>query len=225
MSDRASAGDEPAAFVAANTAVEAPPLIPEIKLHMANELVPIWQATEAELEAIGLPPPYWAFAWAGGQALARYLLDHPETVAGKRVLDFAAGCGIQGIAAVKAGAARVEASEIDRFASAALRLNADLNGVALEIHEADLIGRQPAPWDVVLAGDVCYERPMAARVWDWLQTLARSGTAVLVGDPGRTYMPRVGLERIIAYAVKTTREIEDSDLRNAAVWRVVPPES
>ena len=214
------AADEPAAFVEANTVVECPPLVPEIRLHLASELVPIWQATEAELARIGLPPPYWAFAWAGGQALARYLLDQPERVAGKRVLDFAAGCGIQGIAAALAGARQVEASEIDRFAAAALRLNAGLNGVAIEIREADLIDSPAAPWDVVLAGDVCYERPMAARVWAWLQALAAAGTEVLLGDPGRSYLPRAGLERVTAYAVKTTREIEDSDLRNAVVWRV-----
>lgn len=216
------AADEPAAFVEANTLVEHPALVPEIRLHLASELVPIWQATETELERIGLPPPYWAFAWAGGQALARYLLDQPERVAGKRVLDFAAGCGIQGIAAALAGASKVEASEIDRFAAAALRLNAGLNGVAIEIREADLVDSPADRWDVVLAGDVCYERPMAERVWAWLQALAAAGTEVLLGDPGRSYLPRAGLERVTAYAVKTTREIEDSDLRNAVVWRVAP---
>ena len=212
--------EDPAAFVEANTAVERPYLVPEIQLRLANELVPLWEATESELDEIGLPPPYWAFAWAGGQALARYLLDHPDLVVGKRVLDFAAGCGIQGIAAAQAGAARVEASEIDRFAIECLKLNTGLNGVTIEIREEDLVGLRPGYWDVVLAGDVCYERPMAERVWAWLQDLAAAGSLVLIGDPGRSYLPRSGLERITAYAVKTTREIEDSDLRNAAVWRV-----
>ena len=214
------AAADPVAFVEANTVVERPPLVPEIALHLANELVPIWEATESELARLGLPPPFWAFAWAGGQALARYMLDNPDLVAGKRVLDFAAGCGIQGIAAARAGALQVEASEIDLFAVASLRLNAVLNEVAIEIREEDLVGQQPAPWEVVLAGDVCYERPMAERVWAWLQALAADGALVLMGDPGRTYLPRSGLERVTAYGVKTTREIEDSDLRNAVIWRV-----
>ncbi len=213
---------DPEAFVAANTVVQCPPLLPEIKLHLASEVVPLWQATEAELEAQGLPPPYWAFAWAGGQALARYLLDHPEVVAGKRVLDFAAGSGLQGIAAARAGATRVEATEIDRFAAAAIGLNAALNGVEIDLRQDDLIGAADGDWDLVLAGDVCYERPMAERVWAWLQELAQRGVGVLIGDPGRTYLPKRGLQRIIAYAVQTSRELEDSDVRNAVVWQVGP---
>jgi len=212
---------DPAAFILANTAVEAPPLIPEIKLHLASEVVPLWQSTEAELAAAGMPPPFWAFAWAGGQALARYLLDHPEQVAGRRVLDFAAGSGLQGIAAALAGAARVEASEIDSFAVASIGLNAKLNGVDIGFAEGDLLGASNPGWDLVLAGDVFYEGPMAGRVESWLRALAAAGTEVLIGDPGRTYLPKAGLERVIAYSVKTTRELEDTDLRNAVVWRVV----
>ena len=215
-----AADADPAAFVLANTALEAPPLVPEIRLHLASEVVPLWQATEEQLTEQGLPPPYWAFAWAGGQALARYLLDHPGTVAGKRVLDFAAGSGLQGIAAARAGAAAVEAAEIDAFAAAAIRLNAALNGVEMAVTERDLIGARAGPWDVVLAGDVCYERPMAETVWAWLRALAGDGVLVLLGDPGRTYLPKSGLERVIAYAVETSRELEDSDVRNAVVWRV-----
>ena len=215
-----AADADPAAFVLANTALEAPPLVPEIRLHLASEVVPLWQATEEQLTEQGLPPPYWAFAWAGGQALARYLLDHPEAVAGKRVLDFAAGSGLQGIAAARAGAAAVEAAEIDAFAAAAIRLNAALNGVEMAVTERDLIGARAGPWDVVLAGDVCYERPMAETVWAWLRALAGDGALVLLGDPGRTYLPKSGLERVIAYAVETSRELEDSDVRNAVVWRV-----
>ncbi len=214
-----AAGD-PHAFVRANTALQRLPLVPEVALHLASEVVPLWQATEADLEESGLPPPFWAFAWAGGQALARFLLDHPERVAGKRVLDFGAGSGVQGIAAALAGAARVEASEIDPFALAALALNAEANGVALDLSDDDLVGRLEADWEVVLAGDVCYERPMAARVAAWLGELAGRGVTVLMGDPGRTYLPRAGLERLARYAVPTTRELEDSDLRNAVVWRV-----
>ncbi len=211
---------DPAAFVEANTAVMAAPLVPEISLHLASEVVPLWQATEADLARSGLPPPFWAFAWAGGQALARYLLDQPEVVAGRRVLDFAAGCGLAGIAAAQAGAARVEAAEIDPFAAAAIRLNAALNGVAIEVHESDLVGATNPGWEVVLAGDVCYERPMAESVVAWLKGLAAAGTPVLLGDPGRNYLPKAGLERVVAYAVKTSRELEDTDVRNAVVWRL-----
>lgn len=213
---------DPAAFIRANSRLDAPALVPEIRLHLASELVPLWEASEAELERQGVPPPYWAFAWAGGQALARYLLDHPETVAEKRVLDFGAGSGLQGLAAARAGAASVLAVDIDPFACAAMRLNAEANGLALEVSDADWIGRVNPAWQVVLAGDVCYERPMAERVEAWLRGLAARGVLVLVGDPGRTYFPRSGMERITGYAVKTTREIEDTDLRNAVVWRLLP---
>ena len=212
--------EDPHAFVRANTAVERPPLVPEVALHLASEVVPLWQATEADLAESGLPPPFWAFAWAGGQALARFLLDRPDWVAGKRVLDFAAGSGVQGIAAALAGAVRVEASEIDRFALAALALNAEANGVALELHDRDVVGLPNPGWEVVLAGDVCYERPMAARVGLWLGGLADQGVTVLMGDPGRTYLPKSGLKRLARYAVPTTRELEDSHLRNAMVWQV-----
>ncbi len=208
------------AFVRANTAVAVPPLTPEIRLHLASEVVPLWEASEEELAAQGLPPPFWAFAWPGGQALARYILDHPQTVAGQRVLDFAAGSGLQAIAAALAGAARIEAGEIDPFAGAAIRLNAALNGVALEVMLDDLVGRDDGRWDVVLAGDVFYERPMAERVEPWLRRLAARGTLVLLGDPGRSYLPRNGLERLIAYSVKTSRDLEATDVRNTVVWRL-----
>lgn len=213
---------DPAGFIRANTTLEAPALVPEIRLHQASTLVPLWEASEAELERQGVPPPYWAFAWAGGQALARYLLDNPALVAGKRLLDFGAGSGLQGLAALKAGAAEVLAVDIDPLACAAIRLNAEANGLAIAISDEDWIGRPNPGWEVILAGDVCYEKPMAARVEAWLRRLAGEGTLVLVGDPGRTYFPRQGMERLTGYAVKTTREIEDSDLRNAVVWRLLP---
>jgi len=210
--------DRYADFIRANTAVETPPLIPEIRLNLASEIVPIWQATEEELAAMGLPPPYWAFAWAGGQALARHILDTPEIVAGKCVLDFASGSGLVAIAAMKAGAARAIAADIDPYADAAARLNAALNGVAVETSSHDLIGSE-GPWDVVLAGDICYEQPLAARVTDWLRGLSRAGVTVLMGDPGRTYLPKDGLDWVVRYAVKSTRELADTDVRNAAWWR------
>jgi predicted nicotinamide N-methyase len=207
-----------AAFIRSNTAIEVPPLIPEIRLHLATEIVPIWRATEEELADMGVPPPYWAFAWAGGQALARYILDNPETVAGRNVLDFASGSGLAAIAAAMAGAETVTATDIDPYASAAIGLNAALNGVDVTISTGDMIGSR-GPWDVVLAGDICYERPLADRVTAWLRSLAVEGVTVLLGDPGRTYLPKDGLDWVIRYAVKTTRELEDTDVRNAVVWR------
>ena len=207
-------------FVRDNTEVLTAPLIPEIRLHLASEISPIWQATEEELAEKNLPPPFWAFAWAGGQALTRYLLDHPQDFAGKRVLDFASGSGLQAIAAAQSGAERVEAVDIDRFAMAALCLNARENGVKIEMALEDYVGRDNAGWDIVLAGDICYEESMASRTVGWLRTLAAGGVRVLLGDPGRTYLPKSGLERVISYAVKTTRELEDTDVRNAIVWQV-----
>ncbi len=207
----------PIDFVRAETIVASPPLVPEIRLHLASEVVPLWQATEVNLTERGLPPPYWAFAWPGGQALARHLLDHPDLVRGKRVLDFAAGSGLAAIAAAKAGAQSVAAAEIDRFAIAAIGLNAQLNAVNLELIEADILG-EASRWDVVLAGDVCYERPMAERVGQWLKGLAAAGTLVLMGDPGRNYLPATGLSEIARYQVPTSLDLEDRVLRETIVW-------
>lgn len=206
-------------FILANTRVVAPPLVPELKLHLADEATALWEQTEAALGTQGLPPPYWAFAWAGGQALARHLLDHPERVAGRRVLDFAAGSGVVAIAALKAGAAQVVANEIDAFALAAIALNSDLNGVAPAISAADLIGRLDLGVDVVLAGDVCYERPMAERVTAWLAALAGAGTVVLIGDPGRSYLPQARLTRLASYAVPVSRALEDAEVKQTGIWR------
>ena len=209
------------AFIRANTRPLAPPLVPEITLHQATEVTDIWEATEAKLEEIGLPPPFWAFAWAGGQALARYLMDNPDVVAGKTVLDFASGSGLGAIAAVKAGATTVLASEIDTFAGAAMQANAAINNVAFDIVVEDVVGRHDPAWSVILAGDVCYEKAMADRIFAWLQVLANEGRTVLMGDPNRTYLPKTGLEPIAKYSVPTTRAIEDTDVRNARVWRVL----
>ena len=212
---------DPAAFIAAQTIIAHPPLVPEIKLHLATEITPIWQATEAELARLNLPPPYWAFAWPGGQALTRFLIDHPDWVKGKRVLDFAAGSGLSAIGAAMAGAARVEAAEIDSYASAAIALNARTNNVAVELVTEDLIGAEPR-WEIVLAGDVCYERPMAERVIAWFRVLAGRGVAVLMGDPGRAYLPENGLVELARYQVPTTLELEDRKLRETIVWRLMP---
>ena len=212
---------DPAAFVAAQTVLATPPLVPEIRLHLATEITPLWQATEARLAESGVAPPYWAFAWPGGQAVARHLLDHPALVAGKRVLDFAAGSGLAAIAAAMAGAARVEAAEIDALACAALALNAAANGVAVACRTADLVDG-PGAWDVVLAGDVCYERPMAERVMPWLRRLAGRGALVLMGDPGRNYLPASGLAEVARLVVPTSRELEDRTERETVIWRVLP---
>ncbi len=210
----------PAEFVHANTAIATPPLVPEIRLHLATEITPIWQASEDTLARGQVPPPFWAFPWAGGQALARHVLDHRDIVAGKRVLDFGAGSGLAAIAAARAGAARVTAAEIDDFAAAAVALNADLNGVVVEVETADLIGTSVRSWDVVLVGDMCYEQPLADRLTAWLRMLARDGIMVLLGDPGRSYVPRSGLTALARYTVATSRELEDRESREGVVWRV-----
>lgn len=217
-----AAPETAAGFITAHTAIAAPPLVPEIRLHLASEVTALWQATEATLAATGLPPPYWAFAWAGGQALARHLLDHPALVAERRVLDFGAGSGLVAIAAARAGAAEAVAAEIDPFAAAAIALNAGLNGVAVTVETDDLIDRWPPPWQVVLAGDLCYERPLAERLMRWLKRIAASGALVLLGDPGRAYLPADGLEALARYAVPVPLELEDRSLREGVVWRVTP---
>ena len=215
------AATDPTAFILSQTVIAAPPLVPEIKLHLATEITPIWEATEATLAAMNLPPPYWAFAWAGGQALTRFLIDHPDWVKGKRVLDFAAGSGLSAIGAAKAGAALTQAAEIDDFAIAAIALNARINNVAIDLVREDLIGAEPR-WDVVLAGDVCYERPMAEKVIAWFRTLAGRGVAILMGDPGRAYLPQSGLLELARYQVPTSLELEDRTQRETIVWRLMP---
>ena len=210
-----------AAFIRRNTAITAPPLVPEIGLYLATEITPIWQATEETLARSALPPPFWAFAWAGGQALARFLLDHPERVAGRSVLDFGAGSGLVAIAAAKAGAASVLAAEIDHFAAAAIAANAALNHVAIAVTTTDVLDAVGPRWEVVTAGDVCYERPMADRVTGWLRGLAARGALVLLGDPGRAYLPSEGLVELARYLVPTSRELEDRDTRDAIVWQVL----
>lgn len=210
-----------AAFVRANTIPASPPLTPELTLHLATEVTPLWEATEATLARANLPPPYWAFAWPGGQALARYMLDNPGLVAGRTVLDFAAGSGIVGLACARAGAATVLACDIDPFAVAAMKLNAAANRLALETTSEDLVGRPMGGVDIVLAGDVCYERPMAERVTGWLRGLAKAGKTVIMGDPGRAYLPAEGLEAVADYIVPTPLDLEDSDRRHTRLWRVL----
>jgi predicted nicotinamide N-methyase len=212
---------DPRAFVLEQTSIMRPTLVPEIELRLASDALPLWQATEDTLAATGLPPPYWAFAWPGGQALARQILDRPETVCGKRVLDVGAGGGIAAIAAAKAGAARVVAAEIDAFAIAAIRLNAAHNAVALEIIDGDPIGRTDLDAAIVLVGDLCYERPLAERIVPWLKRLAAAGAVVLLGDPGRAYVPKDGLIEIARHRVPTSLDLEDRVMRETVIWRLV----
>ena len=213
---------DPAAFILANTRLQPVPHAPGISLWLADEVTPLWRLTEEELGEIGLPPPFWAFAWAGGQGLARWLLDHPAEVAGKRVLDLAAGSGLVGVAAMKAGAASVLCADIDPFCGAAVALNADVNRVRLDFTDADLLDTPPPDVDVICAGDVFYERPMAERVLTWLSAAADRGGRVLVGDPLRTYFPRNGFELLAEYEVPTTRELEDSAVKRTRVWTLSP---
>ena len=213
---------DPTLFIQRNTAIVAPPLVPEIRLYLATQMTPIWQATEETLARGAVPPPYWAFAWAGGQALARYLLDHPESVRGREVLDIGSGSGIVAIAAAKAGASRVVAAEIDHFAAAAIALNTALNGVTVSIETRDLLDRAAAGWGVALAGDICYEEPMSSRAMTLLRRIAARGRLALLGDPGRSYLPRSGLIERARYHVLTSRELEDRDEREGVVWQVLP---
>lgn len=208
-----------AAFVRANTSILSPPLVPEIKLHLAHEALPIWQKTEDELGEIGLPPPFWAFAWAGGQALSRYILDAPTFVLDKRVVELASGSGMVGIAAMKAGAASVLSADIDLFSVAAIEVNAALNGVSLSIASEDLLAHAVPDVDLILVGDLFYEKGVAERCLDWLEQAQAKGIDVLIGDPGRSYLPKNRLLKIAEYSVPVSRDLEDAEIKRTAVWR------
>jgi predicted nicotinamide N-methyase len=205
-------------FIRSHTVTATAPLVPEIALLLATEITPIWHATETWLHENNVAPPYWAFAWPGSQALARHVLNHPHLVAGRRVLDFAAGCGLAAIACAMAGAASVEAIEIDRIATEAIRLNAEANDVAVLARTQDIIG-EPGRWDLILCGDVCYEAPMTRRIMPWLHRLARDAE-VWVADPGRAYLPADGLEPFATYAVPTSLELEDKTMRQTRLLRL-----
>lgn len=210
-----------AAFIRSNTTLMPPPLVPEVQLHLAHEAVPLWQKTEEELGEMGLPPPFWAFAWAGGQALARHVLDHPDLVSGKRVTDLASGSGLVGIAARKAGAASVLAADIDLFAVEAIGINAAANGVSLDATGRDLLD-QPAPdCDVILVGDLFYEKDLAGKVFGWLEEAESRGILTLIGDPGRSYLPREKLRKLGEYKVQVTRDLEDAEVKLTSVWRLL----
>ena len=208
---------DPAEFIRTNTELLPPPLVPEVRLHLATEIVPLWRRSEEELEAMGVPPPYWAFAWAGGQALARYILDTPKAVAGKRVLDIGSGSGLVGIAAAKAGARSVLAADIDRYAEAAVQLNAKANDVVVETTTEDMIGRD-GDWEIILVGDLCYERPLTEKLLAWI---ANGNRRALLGDPGRSYFPKSGMEQLALYRVQVTRDLEDREIRETGVYRLL----
>jgi predicted nicotinamide N-methyase len=208
-------------FILDNTALTAPPHVPEVLLHLADEAHDLWLRTEEELAEIGLPPPFWAFAWAGGQGLARYVLDHPETVRAKRVLDFASGSGLVAIAALKAKASEVIAADIDPFCETAIVLNLEANGVGAEFLGADCIGSDDG-WEVVLAGDVFYDKAFADRLAPWFASLKTRGADILVGDPGRAYLPKGGLQQLGVYQVPVTRVLEDAEVKRTTVWRWGP---
>ncbi|MCP2321888.1 putative nicotinamide N-methyase [Hamadaea flava] len=212
-------------FVRAHTEPLGLPFLPELKLRQATEAIPLWELMEQVTGRKGLPPPFWAFAWAGGQGLARHLLDHPELVAGKSVLDLAAGGGLVAIAAARSGARSVVANEIDEYADAAIALNAELNGVTVDRALGDLLSTPPElpvpDADVVLAGDVFYSRDMANAMLGFLRRQHERGALVLVGDPGRAYRPTTGFEQVAAFRVPVNEDLEDADLKHTTVLRMV----
>lgn len=210
-----------ARFIGENTRLLTPPLVPEIRLHLAEESLPIWRKTEEELGEMNVPPPYWAFAWAGGQALARYLLDEPDVVAGKAVLDLGSGSGLTAIAAMKAGALRVLAADIDEVSLEAARLNATANAVAIATTSSDLLAAPPErEWRVIFVGDLFYERALADRVTAYIEAAKSKGAVILIGDPGRSYFPKGRFEKVAEYRVAVTRELEDAEIKQTAVWRL-----
>jgi predicted nicotinamide N-methyase len=208
------------AFVAAHTHPGTVPYLPELRLYLADDAIALWETTEAQAGGTALPPPFWGFAWAGGQAVARHVLDHPELVAGRRVLDLACGGGVVALAAARSGAASVRAVDIDGYALAALALNAEANGLTVTGEVADLVDGEPPDVDVVLAGDVCYSREMTGRVLGFLDRARARGTDVLLGDPGRAYLPRERLELVSTHEIPVPRALEDAEVKTAAVWRL-----
>jgi predicted nicotinamide N-methyase len=209
-------------FISQNTTVMTPPLVPEVKLHLAHEAVPLWQKTEEELGEMGLPPPFWAFAWAGGQALARHVLDNPKLVHARKVLDLATGSGLVAIAAAQCGG-QISAADIDAFATTATEMNAKLNDVSLDIRCEDLLVQAPPELDVILVGDLFYEKSLAERCLTWLRLAQARGSKILIGDPGRSYLPKDQLEQLAEYNVPVTRDLEDAEIKRTAVWQLRAP--
>lgn len=211
---------DPRRFIQQETRVKPVPHAEEIRLHLADEAMALWEKTEEELGALGLPPPFWAFAWAGGQGLARYVLDHPDLVANKRIVDFACGSGLVGIAAMLAGARSCHAVDIDSFAITAARLNAEINGVTITAEEKDITGQAPPEADILFCGDVFYDRQMADQVLSFIKRLQKNGIEVLIGDPGRSYLPKALLTELAMYRVPVVGALEDSEVKQTRVYRI-----
>ena len=212
--------EDPVAFIKRETRIKPVPHAEEIRLYLADEAMELWQKTEEELGELGLPPPFWAFAWAGGQGLARYILDKPDLVKGKHIVDFACGSGLVGIAAMLAGARSCHAVDIDPFALVATRLNAALNKVSLSIETADITQASVPHADLVICGDVFYDKAMAARVLLFLDRLLEAGIEVLVGDPGRSYLPKERLDELAVYTVPVVGALEDNEVKRTGVYRL-----
>lgn len=206
------------AFVLQQTRLQPVPTLGRLRLHLADDVISLWRATQLASNDPEAPLPYWAFAWAGGIAIARYLREHPETVTGRRVVDFASGSGLCAIAAMRAGAADVTAIDIDPLAAAAIELNARANGVRVSVLRRDVLETEPPDADIILAGDCWYEPSLAARVMPWLRAAESRGIDVLVGDPGRRYLPTAELTKLASYDVRTTTELEDLDLKRGTVY-------
>jgi predicted nicotinamide N-methyase len=209
-----------AEFIRAQTRLAAPSAVPELQLHLATEVTPLWQSTEDQFRTGHLPPPFWAFAWPGGQGMARYILDHPEIVRGKRIVDFASGSGIVAIAAMRAGAKQALAVDIDPLALAAITLNAQANKVKIDLSDGLDLMKPYKKADLILAGDICYQQSLATSVTRWLRLCVEANVEVLLADPGRAYVPQEGLSRIGSYDIPTSRELEDQDSRHVTVWRM-----
>lgn len=211
-------------FIVKNTTPMAPALVPELKLYLASEINPMWRATEAFFADSNIKPPFWAFAWPGGLALTRYIFENPDLVRGKRVFDFASGSGLMALAAAKMGAAKVVANDIDPSAIVAIAMNASINNLVVDTEHANAIGRDMAGFDVIIAGDFCYEWPMAGYAIEWLRTQTAKGVTVLFADPGRPHAPRTGIEEVARYTIPTTRDVEDSDEKLTRIYRLLESE-
>lgn len=214
-----SAGFDVAAFVRANTWLVTPDLVPEIRLHLAEEPYELWTRVERELGSANPPPPFWAFAWPGGQGLARYVLDHPDVVARRTVLDVASGSGLVAIAAACRGASAVTATDIDPFAAAAIEINAAANGTVIDVRHSDVLAGDGEGADVVLAGDVCYDRDLAELVWPFVARARARGALVLLGDPGRAHFRSSGFRAVGRYEVPATDVLEAGSTTRTTVWQ------
>ncbi len=215
---------DPAEFIRTQTRIASPSIVPEVQLHLAAEFTPLWQMIEDRLHHAGLPPPFWAVAWPGGQGAARYILDTPDLVKGKRVIDLASGSGLIAIAAMMAGAKSALAVDIDSLAIEAIKLNAEINRVEIKTSERIDFNKPASGADLIFAGDICYQQAMSTTLMRWLRLCVEKGTPVCLSDPGRAYVPQEGLVRVASYDVPTSRDIEDKEMRTASVWKLVPPE-